>query len=257
MLKITALPSRKDNYIWLIGSTSSQRVIVVDPGEAAPVERALKESDLHLAAILVTHHHYDHVEGIPGLANRRRIPIYGPAREPIPCLSHPVGEGDRVPREPAGMEFLVMEIPGHTAGHLGYYGDGRLFCGDTLFTAGCGKVFDGTVEQLFRSLQRIAQLPDETLIYCAHEYTEENLRFARLVEPANPAILKRLDGTHQLRARGVPTLPSTLGEEKRTNPFLRCHQPEVILAAERFAGRPLKGPEQVFKVLRSWRDRVD
>ena len=255
MPKITALPSRKDNYIWLLESETSRKAVVVDPGEAAPVEKALNGSHLELAAILVTHHHYDHVEGIPELVARYPVPVFGPARENIPRLTEAVEEGQRLPLEEIGTELSVLEIPGHTAGHVGYYGHGWLFCGDTLFTAGCGKVFDGTVEQLFHSLQRISRLPDETLICCAHEYTEENLRFARLVEPGNPAILERMEESRQLRARGKPAVPSTLEEEKRTNPFLRCHQPEVIQAAERFAGHPLESAEAVFKVLREWRDR--
>ncbi len=255
MPKITALPSRKDNYIWLIECPPERKAVVVDPGEAAPVERALAERKLELAAILVTHHHYDHVEGIPDLVAEHPIPVFGPADEPVPCRTHPVEEGEHLPFAEWDIDLSVMKIPGHTKGHVGYYGGHRLFCGDTLFTAGCGKVFDGTVEQLFLSLQRIAALPGNTLIHCAHEYTEENLRFARLVEPGNPDIHARLEATHRLRAKGVATVPSMLTEEKRTNPFLRCHVPEVIRAAEQYAGHPLKTSREVFEVLRDWRDR--
>ncbi len=257
MLKITALPSRKDNYIWLLENGAAGRAAVVDPGEAPPVEAALIRKSLELTAILVTHHHYDHVDGIPKLVNNHRVPVFGPPNEPIPCLTRPVGEGEQLLLRGTGIELTVMEIPGHTRGHVGYYGHDRLFCGDTLFTGGCGKVFDGTVAQLFRSLQRISELPDETLIYCAHEYTEENLRFARLVEPENHAIQERLEKTRQLRAAGGATVPSTLAEERDTNPFLRCDQPEVTQAAECFADHPLENPEEVFKTLRSWRDRFN
>ncbi len=256
MLKITSLLSRKDNYIWLIRSETGPEAVVVDPGEAGPVEHALRKRRLTLVAILVTHHHYDHVEGITELITRYQVPVFGPANEPIPCLTQPVGEGEHITLKGVGMEFSVMEIPGHTTGHVGYYGHGTFFCGDTLFAAGCGKVFDGTPEQLFRSLQRISRLPEETLVYCAHEYTEENLQFALTVEPGNPALGERLEKIRQLRAAGLPTLPVTLAEEKQTNPFLRCHEPEVIRAVEQFTGRPLVSTEEVFVALRRWRDRI-
>lgn len=256
MLKITALPALKDNYIWLIRNNGDRYAIIVDPGEAGPVQKALDAGNLQPVAILITHHHYDHVDGIRELVINYGIPVYGPKNEPIPELTHPVGEKDHACLEAVGADFQVLEIPGHTAGHIGYYGHGLLFCGDTLFTAGCGKVFDGTAQQLFHSLQRIMALPDETLIYCAHEYTEENLLFARMVEPENSAIIQRLKKTRRIRSTGAPTIPSTLAEEKLTNPFLRCDREGVITATKQFAGHALNNTEEVFIALRHWRDHI-
>ena len=256
MLKITALPALKDNYIWLIRNSGDRHVIIVDPGEAGPVQKELDAANLQPVAILNTHHHYDHVDGISELVASYGIPVYGPENESIPELTHPVGENNHIFLETVGANFQVLEIPGHTAGHIGYYGHGLLFCGDTLFTAGCGKIFDGTAQQLFHSLEKIMALPDETLIYCAHEYTEENLLFARMVEPENSTIIQRLKKTRRIRSSGAPTIPSTLAEEKLTNPFLRCDCKEVIAATEQFAAHALNTPEQVFIALRRWRDCV-
>ncbi len=257
MLEITAQPVLKDNYIWLLRNEERRYVVIVDPGEAGPVINTLIANSLEPLAILITHHHYDHTDGIAELLAWHDVPVYGPANESIPALTHPLTEGDRVLLKEIGAELQVLDIPGHTSGHIGYYGDGLLFCGDTLFTAGCGKVFDSTAQRLFHSLQKLATLPDETLIFCAHEYTEENLLFARMVEPGNNAIIQRLAKTRQLRNRGAATVPSTLSEEKRTNPFLRCGRAEVIRNTQRFAGRLLNGAEEVFVALRHWRDVVD
>ncbi len=254
MLKITALQALKDNYIWLLRNNGSRQAAIIDPGEARPVQEAVVAGNLEPVAILVTHRHYDHVDGIAELVADYNIPVYGPARESIPALTHPMEEGEHIHLGSIAADFRVLDIPGHTAGHIGYYGHGLLFCGDTLFTGGCGKIFDGTAQQLFHSLKKIAALPDETLIYCAHEYTEENLLFAKMVEPGNSAIGQRLKKTRQLRGQGAATVPSTLGEEKQTNPFLRCDKKEVIRSAERFADHALNSAEAVFTVLRHWRD---
>ncbi len=257
MPEITALPARKDNYIWLIRQHGEAGVVVVDPGEALPIHRAVRSESLVPAAILITHHHYDHVEGVAELVERYATPVYGPAGESIPLLTHPLREGDRVELAAVGICFQVLDIPGHTAGHIGYYGHGSLFCGDTLFGAGCGGIFDGTAQQLFHSLRKIAALPASTLIYCAHEYTVQNLGFAATVEPHNHAITQRRERAVRLRAKGGPTVPSTLAEEQRTNPFLRCREPDVIDAASRFAGCRLDSAEEVFVVLRHWKDSLD
>ncbi len=254
MLKITALQALNDNYIWLLRNDSTPYVAIIDPGEARPVQKAVAASNLKPVAILITHRHYDHVDGAVELVTNYNIPIYGPANEPVPTLNHPMREGDNIHLEAITADLRVLDIPGHTAGHIGYYGHGLLFCGDTLFTAGCGKIFDGTAQQLFHSLEKIAALPEETLIYCAHEYTEENLLFARMVEPENCAIVQRLEKTRRLRSRGAATVPSTLTEEKQTNPFLRCNIKEVIHSAEQFTGHALGSSEEVFVALRHWRD---
>ncbi len=255
-MEITAVEALQDNYIWLIRDRRG-RVAIIDPGEAEPVVKAVEEAAVAPGAILITHGHHDHVGGVPELARRYQVPVYGPAGERIAAVTHPLRGGERLRPGEMDVEFEVLAIPGHTCGHLAYYGHGRLFCGDTLFTAGCGRVFSSTGQRLFHSLQRISRLPDETEIFCAHEYTEENLRFARLVEPDNEAIRQRQRNASRMRARGAPTVPSVLALERATNPFLRCCVRDVVRAAEEFAGRPLDNPEQVFLALRRWRDRPD
>ncbi|MFQ5488333.1 MAG: hydroxyacylglutathione hydrolase [Gammaproteobacteria bacterium] len=243
-----------DNYIWLVpGPDMPHSVAVVDPGDAAPVLDTLTRLALLPAAILVTHHHYDHVGGIQALRSRFDIPVYGPARGAIPGCEHRVSEGDALTLG-NGLSYTVLETPGHTLDHLAYYGGKALFCGDTLFAGGCGRLFEGSAQQMYRSLEKIRQLPGDTLIYCAHEYTLGNLRFASLVEPDNRALATRLADTLALRRQGQPTVPSTLALEKETNPFLRCHIPAVQQAAERFSGRSLATPEAVFTVIRYWKD---
>ncbi len=252
---VEAVPAFQDNYIWLARAASESRCLVVDPGEATGVIDHLRRNDLSLGAILITHHHPDHTGGITALKNHFDVPVYGPAREPIPHCDHPVTEGDKI--AVCGLELAVMETPGHTLGHVVYSGQGLAFTGDTLFTAGCGRLFEGTPEQMLQSLKRIAALPDTTWVYCAHEYTLDNLRFARLVEPDNPNIRARVEREAARRSRGEATVPAPLGVERDTNPFLRTHVAEVIQAAERHAGRALDSEAEIFAVLRSWKDEVD
>ena len=239
-----------DNYIWLVpGPDTPRAVAIVDPGDAAPVLDTLARLELLPAAILVTHHHYDHTGGIQALRARFDIPVYGA----IPGSAHRVSEGDTLVLN-NGLSFRVLETPGHTLDHLAYHGEKALFCGDTLFAGGCGRLFEGSAQQMYRSLEKIRRLPGDTLIYCAHEYTLGNLRFAAQVEPGNRALSARLADTLALRRQGLPTVPSTLALEKETNPFLRCHIPAVHQAAERICGRPLATPEAVFAVIRYWKD---
>jgi hydroxyacylglutathione hydrolase len=252
MLRISPVSAFRDNYIWLIHNAT--HAVAVDPGEAAPVEAFLKESDLTLVAVLATHHHADHVGGVGELIAARNIPVYGPRHEDIPTLTRRLTEGDRIHIPELGLEFAIMDIPGHTAGHIAYVGNGWLFCGDTLFACGCGRVFEGTPAQMTASLDKLAALPDDTLIYCGHEYTLANIRFARHVEPDSAALAEREQAEAAKRERGLPTLPSTIGIERRTNPFLRTHAASVGAAASRQAGRPLTDPVEIFAAIREWKN---
>ncbi|RTZ75237.1 MAG: hydroxyacylglutathione hydrolase [Gammaproteobacteria bacterium] len=256
MLEITPIPAFEDNYIWLLHRPGNPACAVVDPGDEDPVMERLETEGLELDAILVTHKHGDHVGGVGAL--KARWPgarVYGPVHEPVSGLDQRLSEGDQVVLEPLDAAFRIMEVPGHTEGHLAYSGEGVLFCGDTLFAGGCGRVFSGTYEQLSDSLRRIASLPSETLVYCAHEYTLANLGFAKWVEPDNQALLAREKMERERREHGAPTLPSTLALELATNPFLRTGEPTVIAAAEAWAGKPLHGHREVFRTLRQWKDR--
>ena len=253
MLEVVALKAFKDNYIWTL--RDGKHAAVVDPGEARPVQDYLAREGLQLAAILATHHHADHVGGVAELLALRAVPVYGPKREPIPTLTHPVGEGDTVTVPELGVSFSVLDIPGHTRAHIAYYGLGSLFCGDTLFACGCGKVFEGTPEQMVASLAKLAALPDATKLYCGHEYTLANIQFARAVEPANAALAEREQRVRQLRDTGKPSLPSTLGEERKTNPFLRCAEGPVIESANKYLGGRIGDPVRVFAAIREWKNR--
>lgn len=251
-MDIQSLRAFEDNYIWLL--REGRRVVVVDPGDEAPVLRYLAEEDADLAAILLTHHHGDHTGGVAGLLARHPVPVFGPAGESIAGVSVPLREGDKIALPDFHADLKVIDVPGHTRGHIAYYGEGALFCGDTLFACGCGRLFEGTAAQMWSSLGKLAALPPETNVYCAHEYTESNIRFALAVESGNAALLTRAGRVAELRRNLQPTVPFTLAEELATNPFLRSAQPEVARAAERHCGTALPGATEVFAALREWRN---
>jgi hydroxyacylglutathione hydrolase len=255
MLKApTAIPAFRDNYIWAI--VEGDHCAVVDPGDAAPVEAWLAERNLTLSAILITHHHPDHVGGVGALCQERSIPVYGPARENIPEMDHPLNDGDRLRLAAPGLELDVIEVPGHTLGHIAFHAgtEGWLFCGDTLFAGGCGRLFEGTPEQMHHSLTRLAALPEETQVFCAHEYTLANLSFAATVSPDDSAVRERLAQVRALREQGSITLPSSIGEERRTNPFLRAADPQLRAACQARFGDTPDSCVDSFAALRRWKD---
>jgi len=254
MLDVTAVKAFSDNYIWLVHSPANRRrVVVVDPGDARPVMETLRAGSLSLQAILLTHHHGDHVGGVAALVKEFAVPVYGPAGESLPGSPARLAEGDVVRFGELGLVFSVLDVPGHTAGHIAYVGHDAVFCGDTLFSAGCGRLFEGTPAQMSSSLEKLARLPIQTLVYCAHEYTLSNLRFAETLEPDNHEIASKLAWAKQQRENGLPTLPSTLGDERRTNPFLRVQEPAVIQKlGERLTGD--RSPQAVLTAVRAMKD---
>jgi len=252
MLEIVPVKAFKDNYIWTL--RDGKHAAVVDPGDARPVIDYLAREKLELVAILATHHHADHVGGIPALLERGRVPVFGPRGEPIETLTRAVGEGDTVTIPELDVSFAVLDIPGHTRAHIAYYGADCLFCGDTLFACGCGRVFEGTPEQMYASLEKLRALPDSTRVYCGHEYTLANIGFARSVEPGNAALGAREARDRKLRDAGKPTLPTTLGQEKATNPFLRCLEPAVVESANKYLGARAADPVRVFAAIRDWKN---
>ncbi len=262
MIQIDALPAFNDNYLWLLQDTATQRCAVVDPGDAAPVLAWLEgHPGWQLSDILVTHHHFDHVGGVEQLKAATGAKVYGPAQEKIPARDVALEDGDQI--EVLGLTMRIFTVPGHTLGHIAYYvADAPteqkaplLFSGDTLFAAGCGRLFEGTPEQMFHSLSRLAALPDSTAIYCTHEYTLSNLRFAQAVEPENGEVSARLAQVTQWREQGQISLPSNLALERATNPFLRAEVANVVAKIDERDGSAQRQPSEVFARLRAWKDQ--
>ncbi len=263
MMQIHPVPAFADNYLWVI--EDGRHAAVVDPGDEKPVEAFLAAHGLMLTAILVTHHHGDHVGGLEALAARWKCEVFGPAGESIAGLTTRLREGDRITVPGLGLALAVLDVPGHTAGHIAYFARQApasagpdwhplLFCGDTLFACGCGRLFEGTPAQMAQSLAKLAGLPGETRAYCAHEYTLSNIRFAEAVEPGNAKLGARKARDAGLRARNLPTVPFTIADELDTNPFLRWASPEVVASASRHAARPLSSPVEVFAAVREWKN---
>jgi hydroxyacylglutathione hydrolase len=266
-LSVLAVPAFKDNYLWLVHD--GVNAAAVDPGDSGPILAALAAHNLTLTAILLTHHHADHIGGVPQLLSHSPVPVFGPRNDHIGVVTEPLGEGDRVEVPGLALSLRVLDVPGHTLGHIAYVRDSSadiadepwLFCGDTLFAGGCGRIFEGTPAQMADSLAKLSALPEQTKVYCAHEYTLANLRFASAVEPGNRQLRGRVEIDTAKRAAGEPTVPSTIGIEQATNPFLRYRQPEIVaslVAAHKLDAAAVAAddtaPLAAFAALREWKN---
>jgi hydroxyacylglutathione hydrolase len=256
MLSVYPIPAFTDNYIWIFQDPTTDLAYVVDPGESAPVFDYLNQQNWDLGGILITHHHWDHTGGIEDLLAKYPVPVYGPDSANIPHITHKLYQGDSLAIGEQ-LTFDILEIPGHTLDHIAYFlnsEDPLVFCGDTLFAGGCGRIFEGTAAQMHASLGALAQLPKDTRVCCTHEYTLGNLNFAKAVEPTNADLLERIAVDSKTREANSPTLPSTLALELETNPFLRTQSPNVIQAAETFLGASCNSDVEVLAAIRQWKD---
>ena len=254
-LSILTVPAFDDNYLWIVHN--GHNAAVIDPGDATAILQTLKKHDLRLSAILLTHHHADHIGGVPELLSHTSVPVFGPTKDHIATVTHPLSEGMLVNIPELEWQLRVLDVPGHTAGHIAYFAEQQhwLFCGDTLFAGGCGRLFEGSPEQMLASLEKLAALPDDTDVYCAHEYTLSNLKFAQEIEPSNSALLIRIQTEQEKRAKGIPTVPSLLGLEKQTNPFLRSRESTVMnKLLESGKTSSDQTPAEYFAALRLWKN---
>lgn len=266
MLVIKPIPAFSDNYIWMLQKDSSQKVVLVDPGDERKIIKFLEQEGLQPVVILITHQHYDHTGGVEKL-----MKIYPDVKLVCPdktisdpplsidlpvtnLITHPVTGGDKIKISELNLSFDVIDIPGHTLDHVAYVGGGHLFCGDTIFGCGCGRLFSGTAEQMTASMEKLSALPADTKVYCAHEYTLDNIGFAKWVEPDNVDLLQRDEIELAKQEKGKPTLPSSIDLELKTNPFMRYSIPQVKKAAENFSGKKLATDAEVFAVIREWKD---
>jgi hydroxyacylglutathione hydrolase len=254
-LNINILPIKafSDNYIWCLSNQTY--CVVVDPGDASPVLAYCAEHQLELAAILITHHHWDHTGGLDALLKEfPDIPVFGPHNKKIEQITVRLSEGDSITLDHLDLVFSIMEVPGHTLDHIVYYGESGLFCGDTLFSAGCGRLFEGTAQQMFGSLAKLTALPSDTAVYCTHEYTMANIAFAEAVEPDNKALLDYKLWAQGQRSQDSPTLPTSIARELSINPFLRCDSQKLIESVNQHSGVELDNEQGVFANLRGWKD---
>jgi hydroxyacylglutathione hydrolase len=252
-VRVVPIKAFNDNYIWCLANTKT--CVVVDPGDAAPVIQHCKAKNLTLTDILITHHHWDHTNGLTDLLNEfPNINIYGPQNDKIAHITHYLTEGESIELASLKISFEVIEVPGHTLDHIAYHGEIGLFCGDTLFSAGCGRLFEGSPKQMFNSLKKLTALPAQTPVYCTHEYTLANIKFAEQVEPNNQTLLNYKGWAESQRIELKPTLPSTIAQQLDINPFLRVEQTDVKRSAESYSGNQLSSPDETFATLRNWKD---
>lgn len=255
-IKIHPIPIIKDNYVWTLIDNKNSNAIIIDAGDAAPIIEYLDAEKLNLLAILVTHKHWDHTDGVEELMTRYRVPVFASQLEKISYITHPIAQDHaEILIEKFPLKFTAMFTPGHTCGHITYISDGMAFTGDTLFACGCGRLTEGTAAEMFSSLEKIATLPDDTKLYPGHEYTLSNLRFAHAVDPTNSEIMSRIKHVEALRAQNLPSLPTTVSEEKATNPFLRCANSHIKNSVGQYAKKKLETPLEVFAALRLWKDK--
>lgn len=258
-MKVSMIKAFSDNYIWAISSNDSNKLAIVDPGDANVCIEFIEQQNLQLSNILITHHHADHVGGINKLVEYCKnkqwsLTVYGPENESIPHCDVTLNESQTVKLADLGFEFTVIDLPGHTSGHIAYLSEDNLFCGDTLFSGGCGRLFEGTPEQMLSSLDKLSALPERTHVYCAHEYTQANLNFALTVEPCNAELVHYYNQVLQKRENGIATIPTSIMLEKKINPFLRSHEASLMASASEYSESVVKDKLQTFTIIRGWKD---